>query len=198
MTTNDTVFAMFRETGALLDGHFRLTSGLHSPQYFQCARVLQYPRYAEALCGRIADHFRPSPIDVVAAPAIGGIVVGQETGRQLGVRTIFTERKDGVMQLRRGFAIGRGERVLVCEDVITTGGSVGEVIDIVKECGGELVGVGAVVDRSGGKVEFGNSFAALTMEVVTYPAELCPLCRDGIPVDQPGSRDVFRPSSSGR
>ena len=115
-------------------------------------------------------------------------MVGQETGRLLGVRTIFAERKEGRLQLRRGFAIGRDERALVCEDVITTGGSVREVIDIVHNCSGEVIGVGSVVDRSGGKVRFENSFAALTMDVVTYPPELCPLCREGVPVDRPGSR----------
>ena len=130
------ILSVFRDSHALLEGHFQLTSGLHSDTYFQCAKVLQYPRYAELLCGEIAHQFRPENIDVVIAPALGGIVVGQEVGRQLGARTLFTERKEGVMQLRRGFAIEAGERVLVCEDVVTTGGSVVEVIAIVRKSGG--------------------------------------------------------------
>ncbi|MBM2841932.1 MAG: pyrE [Bacteroidetes bacterium] len=127
------VLSIFKASGALLEGHFQLTSGLHSNQYFQCAKVLQYPNHAASLCADIASQFRASPIDAVIAPALGGIVVGQEVGRQLDARTMFTERKDGVMQLRRGFEIQRGERVLVCEDVVTTGGSVAEVIRIVKQ-----------------------------------------------------------------
>ena len=173
---------------ALLEGHFQLTSGLHSPTYFQCAKVLQYPANAELLCREIASRFRDDKIDVVIAPAMGGIVVGQEVGRQLGSRTVFAERKDGVMQLRRGFEIKKGERVLVCEDVITTGGSVNEVIEIVKRNGGNIVGVGAIVDRSGGKAEFPRFTPTLTMEVITYTPESCPLCRQGMPVEKPGSR----------
>ena len=120
----DQDLSIFKDTGALLEGHFLLTSGLHSNQYFQCAKVLQHPGHCESLCSVIADHFRTHRIDVVVAPAMGGIVVAQEVGRQLGVRTIFAERKEGVMQIRRGFTIAAGERVLVCEDVVTTGGSV--------------------------------------------------------------------------
>src|SRR5512136_155894 len=118
------VVEIFRESGALLEGHFRLTSGLHSDQYFQCAKVLQYPKFCETLCGAIAAQFRDARLDVVVAPALGGIVVGQEVGRQLNVRTMFTERSEGIMQLRRGFSVAPGERALVCEDVVTTGGSV--------------------------------------------------------------------------
>lgn len=191
--TPEQVLALFKETRALLEGHFQLTSGLHSPNYFQCARVLQYPRYAEQLCGVISSHFRAARPDAVVAPALGGIVVGQEVGRQLGVRTMFTERKDGVMQLRRGFEIAPGERVLVCEDVVTTGGSVKEVIAIVKSLGGVVAGVGCIVDRSGGTVTFemddtGAYVATLYMDVVTYRPEDCPLCKQGIPVTKPGSR----------
>ena len=186
--TNEEILSLFKQSKALLDGHFQLTSGLHSPHYFQCAKVLQYPEFATKLCSEIAAAFRGKPIDVVIAPALGGIVVGQEVGRQLNVRTMFTERKDMEMQLRRGFEIAPGERVLVCEDVVTTGGSVREVIDIVNRQGGILVGVGAIVDRSGGKIEFPNFFATLTMQVVTYKPEECTLCKEGIPVDKPGSR----------
>jgi orotate phosphoribosyltransferase len=191
--TKDDILSLFQQTGALLEGHFQLTSGFHSPQYFQCARVLQYPKHAEALCRLIAQRFDNNNIDAVIAPALGGIVVAQEVGRQLGVRTMFTERKANIMQLRRGFHIRSGERVLVCEDVVTTGGSVIEVIDIVKQSGGKVVGVGYIVDRSGGKVRFdvengGTQFAALHMSVLAYKPEECPLCAQGIPVLKPGSR----------
>jgi orotate phosphoribosyltransferase len=191
--TNEQILSIFKNTGALLDGHFQLTSGLHSPHYFQCAKVLQFPEYATLLCGQIADRFRDRKIDAVVAPALGGIVVGQEVGRQLNVRTMFTERKDGTMQLRRGFEIRAGERVLVCEDVVTTGGSVSEVIEIVKSYGGVVAGVGYIVDRSGGRTTFeisdnGPQFALLRMDVVTYKPDTCPICKQGIPVQKPGSR----------
>lgn len=187
------VLAIFREAEALLDGHFQLTSGLHSGQYFQCAKVLQYPRFAETLCGVIVGQFRTRTIDVVIAPALGGIVVAQEVGRQLGVKTMFAERKDGAMQLRRGFEITPGERVLVCEDVVTTGGSVVEVIDIVKKHGALTAGVGYLVDRSGGTVKFaidesGLQCAVLHMDIKAYNQAECPLCKQGIPLVRPGSR----------
>ncbi len=187
------VLSMFKESGALLEGHFQLTSGLHSNQYFQCARVLQHPHHATALCADIVAQFNSCTIDVVIAPAMGGIVVGQEVGRQLNVRTMFTERKEAVMQLRRGFEIRPGERVLVCEDVVTTGGSVFEVLKIVKELGGMPVGVGFIVDRSGGRVKFelgggGVQHSVLQMDVVTYQPDACPLCKQGLPVEKPGSR----------
>jgi orotate phosphoribosyltransferase len=186
--TSDEILAMFKSSGALLEGHFQLTSGLHSPRYFQCAKVLQYPRNNELLCGLIAARFGGSKIDVVIAPALGGIVVGQEVGRQVNARTIFAERQDRALQLRRGFHIGRGERVLVCEDVITTGGSVSELLDIITGNGGLIVGVGAIVDRSGGAAKLPGLFAALKMESVTYRPDSCPLCQAGIPVVKPGSR----------
>ena len=188
--TDDEILSVFKETGALLEGHFQLTSGLHSPRYFQCAKVLQHPRHMETFCGLIAAHFQGKPFDAVVAPALGGIVVGQEVGRQLGVRTMFTERKEGAMLLRRGFEIAPGERVLVCEDVVTTGGSVEEVIRIVRKSGATPAGVGFLVDRSGGKVRFDTSdqFALLHMDVVTYPPDRCPLCSEGHPVMKPGSR----------
>lgn len=198
--TRDEILSIFHATGGLLEGHFQLTSGLHSPQYFQCAKVLQYPRYAEILCCGIAEKFNDASVGVVVAPALGGIVVAQEVGRQLSsmqsvheVRMMFTERRDGVMQLRRGFELTAGERVLVCEDVITTGGSVNEVVNIVRGAGAYVVGVGSIVDRSGGRVKFdvpvGSQFAVLHMDVVTYSASECPLCKRGIPMELPGSRD---------
>ena len=186
--TGEEILSIFKQSKALLEGHFQLTSGLHSPNYFQCAKVLQYPDYAGQLCGEIAARFKDTKIGAVIAPALGGIVVGQEVGRQLHVRTMFTERKDSIMQLRRGFEISSGEKILVCEDVVTTGGSVREVIEIVQQHGGEIVGVGVIVDRSGGKSDFENLFATMTMQVVTYKPDDCPLCAKGIPVEKPGSR----------
>lgn len=195
--TDQEILEIFKRSGALLDGHFQLTSGLHSPQYFQCAKVLQYPAFAEAVCSVLADRLRLPPLDAVIAPAIGGIVVAQELGRIIArrdkaedrLRVLFTERKDSVMQLRRGFEIRQGERFLVCEDVVTTGGSVREVIEIVGRRGGIVAGVGAIVDRSGGTVRFDVPLvAAVTMKVIAYRPDECPLCAQNIPVDKPGSR----------
>lgn len=188
----DQVLDIFRETKALLEGHFQLTSGLHSPQYFQCARVLQYPKYLHLLSGEIAKHFELSEIEVVVSPAIGGVVVGTEVGRMLRARTIFAERKDGKMDLRRGFEIRRGERVLVVEDVVTTGGSVFEVVEIVKKSGGILAGVGYIVDRSNGRISFdAKQFSVLQLEGVTYQPKECPLCAQGIELVKPGSRGNY-------
>ena len=189
--TKEEILKLFKETGALLEGHFELSSGLHSPRYFQCAKVLQYPRYAELLCGEIASHYAHDRIDVVASPALGGIVVGQEVGRQLGTRTIFAERANGVLQLRRGFEIRSAERVLVCEDVVTTGGSIEEVMEIVKTYEGSITGLASIVDRSTGRIHTPKGislFSLLTMEIETYASDGCPLCRQGIPVTWPGSR----------
>lgn len=189
--TNEEALTIFRESGALLEGHFRLTSGLHSPNYFQCARVLQYPWHAETFCRLIADRFRSEEIEVVISPAIGGIVVGQEVARLLGCRAVFAEREEGVMTLRRGFAIGAGERCLAVEDVVTTGGSVKEVIALAQAAGARVMGAAFIVDRSSGRAQFDVPFfAALKMEVVTFPPEACPLCAQGLPVIKPGSRKV--------
>jgi len=185
----DKILDIFRKTQALLEGHFHLTSGLHSPQYFQCARVLQFPNYLHLFAGELAKHFEYSEIDVVISPALGGIVVGTEVGRLLGVRTMFSERKNGVMELRRGFELRPGERVLVVEDVVTTGGSVFEVIELVNKTQATLAGVGYIVDRSNGTLEFqAKQYSILRMDVTTYKPEECPLCRDGVPVTKPGSR----------
>jgi len=189
---HDQVLGIFRETKALLEGHFVLTSGLHSPQYFQCARVLQYPKYLQLFAGEIARHFEKDEVGVVISPAIGGIVVGTEVGRVLQVRTIFAERKEGKMELRRGLEIYPGERVLAVEDVVTTGGSVYEIIDLVKRADAKLVGVGYIVDRSNGKVTFEpKQFSILQMDVVTYKPEQCPLCKDGSTAVKPGSRGNY-------
>jgi orotate phosphoribosyltransferase len=183
------ILEIFKETGALLQGHFLLTSGRHSNMYFQCAKVLQYPEYTIRVCSIIADYFRDYEIDTVISPAMGGIIVGQEVARQLNKRSIFAEREDKKLTLRRGFSIRPGEKVLVCEDVVTTGGSVFEVIDIVKEQGGVVVGIGFIVDRSNGKVDFGYpQISTMKMEVVSYTPDECPLCKENIPVVKPGSR----------
>lgn len=189
---NEQVLDVFRETKALLEGHFQLTSGLHSAQYFQCAKVLQYPKYLHLLCGEIAKHFEYADVELVISPAIGGVVVGTEVGRMLRVRTIFAERIDGKMQLRRGFEIHPGERVLVVEDVVTTGGSVFEIVDLVKKADARLAGVGYVVDRSNGKILFeAKHFSVLQMDVVTYKPEECPLCKEGGTAIKPGSRGNY-------
>ncbi|MBI9072316.1 MAG: orotate phosphoribosyltransferase [Melioribacteraceae bacterium] len=185
------IIEIFEKTNALLNGHFLLTSGKHSNQYFQCAQVLQYPEYTEQICEDISEYFKDFEIDTVISPAIGGIVVGLEVARQLKKKFIFAERQDGKMTLRRGFKFEKGEKVLVCEDVVTTGGSVFEVIDLVKEAGAELVGVGIIVDRSNGKVKFGvPQTSTLQMEVITYEKDECPLCKQGLEAIKPGSRNI--------
>lgn len=183
------LLSIFQETGALLEGHFQLTSGLHSPRYLQCALVLQYPQHAEMVGRSLAAHFSNERIDTVVAPAIGGIVVGYETARAAGARTLFAEREGGSMTLRRGFSISPGERVLVVEDVVTTGGSTRETIEAVRRAGGEVVGAGSMVDRSGGAVDLGlRRVALLTLDVPAYDPASCPLCQAGTPAIKPGSR----------
>ena len=188
---NQDILQIFQKSNALLNGHFLLTSGRHSNQYFQCALVLQYAEYNEIICGMIANYFKDTEIDVVISPAIGGIVVGQEVARQLGKKSIFAEREDKTLTLRRGFQIEEGKKYLVCEDVVTTGGSVFEVIDIVKNNGGIVAGVGFIVDRSNNKVKFDvPQFSTLQLEAVSFSHEDCPLCKKNIPVIKPGSRKV--------
>ena len=195
--TESEILNIFKKSGALLTGHFLLTSGRHSDRYFQCAKVLQYPEYTEVLCKMIADNFRNTELDTVIAPAIGGLVVGQEVARQLNKRFIFAERpasqgeEDKKLSLRRGFTLDENEKVLVCEDVVTTGGSVFEVIDIVKSNNAKVVGVGFIVDRSNGKVDFKYpQFSTLKMDVVSYLPDECPLCREDIELVKPGSRKI--------
>lgn len=184
-------FNIFKESEALLTGHFLLTSGRHSDKYFQCAKVLQYPKYVEMVCTEISNYFKNYEIDTVIAPAMGGIIIGQEVARQLGKRFIFAEREDKLLTLRRGFSINPGEKVLICEDVVTTGGSVFEVIDIVKHSNAEIVGVGFIVDRSNGKVNFNvPQKSVVKMEVISFLPEECPMCKEGIQFVKPGSRKV--------
>jgi orotate phosphoribosyltransferase len=189
--TRDDVLDLFRRSGALLDGHFRLTSGLHSTGYLQCALVLQYPSDAEALGRALAGRVRHLRPTVVLSPALGGVVIGHEVGRALGVRAIFAERQDGVLTLRRGFMIAENDRVLVVEDVLTTGGSTRETMQVAIAAGGHVVGAASVVDRSGGAVRFDVPFEALLdVELPTYSPDACPLCAKGLPVVKPGSRPV--------
>lgn len=183
------VLNLFKETGAFLEGHFLLTSGLHSPHYFQCARVLQYPMQAQKLCWEIACNFMSEKVNLVIAPALGGIIVAHEVARLINARAIFTERENNKMTLRRGFEIKRDEKVLVVEDVITTGGSISEVMELVQEAGGKLIGVGFIVDRSQNRAQFKvPKFSVIEMDVITYQPEACLLCKQGIPIVKPGSR----------
>ena len=189
--TPEEVLGIFKESGALLEGHFLLTSGRHSRQYMQCARVLQYPHHAARLGEALAQAFQDKGIDVVIGPAMGGILVAHEVGKALGTKALFTERENGVMKLRRGFELQPGEKVLVVEDVITTGGSVREVLEVVKSYGAEPVGVGVLVNRSGGKVDFGVPLASLLeIQIESFEPENCPLCAEGLPAIKPGSRAV--------
>lgn len=192
---SDAVLALFDETGAYLRGHFRLTSGLHSPEYLQCALVLQHPCFAERLGQRLAEALRPllggrDKPELVASPALGGIIIGHEVARALQARFIFTERDpSGKMTLRRGFSVAPGELAVVVEDVVTTGGSTREVVEALRSAGAQVAAAGAIIDRSGGQAEVGAPRVSLaTLNVVTYPPEDCPLCRQGVPVVKPGSR----------
>jgi orotate phosphoribosyltransferase len=187
--TQAEVLTIFKRSGALLEGHFRLSSGLHSPGYLQCALVLQHPREAEALGAALGDLVRSLGVQTVLSPALGGIVIGQEVGRALNVRAIFAERQDGTLMLRRGFALDPGEKVLVVEDVVTTGGSTRETMDVARAAGAVVVGACAIVDRSGGKQGLDVPFhALLPMAVQAYKEDECPLCKQGVPVVKPGSR----------
>jgi orotate phosphoribosyltransferase len=185
------VLQIFKEQGALLEGHFRLTSGLHSGQYLQCALVLQHPKHAAALGDALASRMRELGIlpDFVIAPALGGILVAHEVARALGVRGIFAERQEGILKLRRGFAIGPGERGYVVEDVVTTGGSTRETMEVVQQAGGIVVAAGSLIDRSGGRTDLGVPRVALAvLDVPTYSPEECPLCKSGSQAIKPGSR----------
>jgi orotate phosphoribosyltransferase len=189
--TRDELLDRFRKSGALLEGHFRLSSGLHSSGYLQCALVLQQPDWAEELGQAIADRAREWRPTVVLSPALGGVVIGHEVGRALGVRALFAERQDGDLTLRRGFVLSERDRVLVIEDVLTTGKSTRETMQVARAAGAQVVGAASIVDRSGGAVPFDVPFAALVdIALPTYEPEKCPLCAQGLPVVKPGSRPV--------
>jgi len=188
----DDLLDLFRRSGALLDGHFRLSSGLHSTGYLQCALVLSQPADAEALGTAIADRVRTLRPTVVLSPALGGVIIGQEVGRALRVRAIFAERQDGALTLRRGFVIAENDRVLVVEDVLTTGLSTRETIKVAEAAGAHVVGVASIVDRSGGTARFDVPYESLlAVDLPTYQPDACPLCAQGLPVVKPGSRPVL-------
>jgi len=190
----ESVLELFRSTGAYLQGHFRLTSGLHSAEYLQCALVLQHPAAAERLGRLLAQELRalaPGKIDLVASPALGGLIIGHEVARALGTRFLFTERDaaTGKMTLRRGFTVAPGETAVVVEDVITTGGSTADVIEVLRAAGGQVAAAGSIVDRSGGRADVGVPRVALaTLQIAAHHMEECPLCARGIPLAKPGSR----------
>jgi orotate phosphoribosyltransferase len=189
--TNEEVLEIFKKAGAFLEGHFILTSGKHSPNYFEKAKVLQYPENNTIFAREIIDHFKDKKIDLVIAPATAAIVLGTETARQLNVRSVYSERENGIMSLRRGFEIQPGENVLIVEDIVTTGGSVFEVIELVKKLGGNVTGIGLLIDRSNGKVNFGYDTKALaTVEAVSYDENEIPEWLSKIPAVKPGSRSL--------
>ena len=188
--TNDEVLNIFSQSGGLLTGHFLLTSGRHSDRYMQCAKLFIEPEHAEKLCAALAAKLKGVKVDTVASPAIGGIVMGYVMAKHLGARNIFAERNaDGKMEFRRGFSINPGERVLVVEDVVTTGGSVREVIDLVRAAGGEIAGAAVVADRSAGKADLGCPlYSLLSIEVASWDTADCPICKTSVPLVKPGSR----------
>lgn len=190
--TEAEVKELFVKTGAILEGHFLLTSGLHSPMYVEKFQVLQHPEYTEQLCKALAEKYADQQIEVVVGPVTGGVLLAHEVGKALGTRAIFTERENGQMTLRRGFKIAEGERVLIVEDIVTTGGSIKEVVEVVKKQGGIPVGIGMLVDRSNGKASFDEVpyQALLNLEVTTYQPENCPLCKAGQPMTKRGSRKI--------
>jgi orotate phosphoribosyltransferase len=189
MPTRDDLLDLFKQSGALLEGHFRLSSGLHSAAYLQCALVLSDPKAAERLGRALGEKTSGLGANVVLSPALGGVVIGQEVGRALGVRALFAERVDGVLTLRRGFTLGPTDRVLVVEDVLTTGGSTRETMDVARAAGAHVVGAASIVDRSGGAARFDVPFETLLpIEVTSYQPDACPLCAKGLPVVKPGSR----------
>lgn len=191
MPTREELLDLFRKSGALLEGHFRLSSGLHSAGYLQCALVLQHPTHAELLGQALAARARTLGPTAVLSPALGGVIIGHEVGRALGVRALFAERQDGMLMLRRGFMIGETDRVLVVEDVLTTGGSTRETMQVAAAAGGRVVGAVSIVDRSNGRVEFSVPFhALLAVDLPTYQPDACPLCAKGLPVVKLGSRPV--------
>jgi len=186
---NPSVLEQFEKAGAFLSGHFELSSGKHSNRYLQCALVLQDPIRSESFARQLADRFQKKGATVVIGPALGGVILSYEVARQLGVRAIFAERQEGQFKLRRGFQIQAGEKVLVVEDVVTTGGSTQEVIQLVRALGGVVLGVGALVDRSNGTVQFGVPFESLaTLQIESFDKNTCPSCKERLPITKPGSR----------
>ncbi|OGX41659.1 MAG: orotate phosphoribosyltransferase [Omnitrophica WOR_2 bacterium RIFCSPHIGHO2_02_FULL_68_15] len=190
-------FSLLQGTGALLDGHFELSSGLHSRQYIQCASVLQHPTLAARLCGSLAQGFSADEVSVVAGPALGGITVAYELARQLGARAIFAERAEGKLALRRMFRVEPEDRVLLAEDVVTTGESTLELLELIQHAGATVVGMTSIVDRSGGAVEFPVKYhSLLALTIKTFSVGTCPLCKEEIPLTKPGTRPPRKSSPS--
>jgi len=189
MISKEQILKVFEDNGAILSGHFLLSSGRHSDKYLQCALVMQHPRVCAILSEVITSKLPKGRIDVTIGPAMGGITLAYEVGRMLGSRALFAEREEGKMCLRRGFTLSKGDRVLVCEDVVTTGGSSREVADLAVSLGCEVVGIACLVDRSGGKADVGYPlFSVMELDVSSWPAEECPLCKEGSVANKPGSR----------
>ncbi len=190
--TKERVEEILRQAGVLLEGHFLLTSGKHSNRYLQCARIFRNTRYSEELCAALADKYKNDAVDVVIGPAMGAVQMAYEVSRSLGCENFFTEREDGKMVLRRGFVITPGMRCLLVEDVVTTGGSVVEVKELVEAAGGIVVGIGSIVDRTGGEIQFGVPYRAVySAKVQSWEPADCPLCGEGtIPLIKPGSRKL--------
>ena len=187
--TNEAIIKIFQDSKALLDGHFKLRSGLHSNRFFQAALLLQYPDLAETVCVELAKQFADLEIETVISPAVGGLIVGQEMGRALKVRAIFADKVNDELELKRGFKFKPGEKVLIAEDVITRGGRVQQTIDLVRSLGAEVVGIGVLVDRSGGQATFDIPHKSLIkLELETYDPAACPLCKAGLQIDTPGSK----------
>lgn len=187
--TEQKVLTLMEELGALHNGHFLLSSGLHSDRYFQCARILQFPELARELGAALAAFYEDIPCDLVVSPALGGILIGHEVARALGRRFVFSERKDGEMMIRRGFSLEQGEKVVIAEDVVTRGTSLLEVVKVVEEAGGVVVGLTSIIDRTGGDVELPLPLKSLAkVKVETWDAAACPLCKDGVDLVKPGSR----------
>ena len=193
MISEERVIEGLKEAGVLLEGHFKLTSGRHSNKYLQCAKVFRNTKYSEELCAALAEYYADCGVEVVIGPAMGAVQMAYEVSRSLHCENFFTERDEaGKMALRRGFEVKPGQKVLLVEDVVTTGGSVREVIELVKQAGGDIVGVGSIVDRTGGKIDFGVPFhAVISMEVESWEPDECPLCKAGMPAPvKPGSRKI--------
>lgn len=192
MITNEKAMELLKEAGVLLEGHFLLTSGRHSDRYLQCAKIFKDTKLSELLCKELAERLGDNKPDIVCGPAIGAILMSYEVSRHLNVPNIFAERDNGEMTFRRSFGVEKGQKVLVVEDVVTTGGSVKEVIKLIQDAGGIVCGVGSIVDRTGGKIDFGVPYySVLSMAVESYEAENCPICKEGnLPLVKPGSRNL--------
>lgn len=193
MITNERVTEILKEAGVLLEGHFLLTSGRHSNKYLQCANIFRNTKYSEELCAALAEKYKDDDIQLIIGPAMGAVQMAYEVSRNFGCENFFTERdENGKMQLRRGFSINPGQRVLVVEDVVTTGGSVREVVEYIQQNGGVVAGVGSIVDRTGGKIDFGVPFRAVySVDVQSWEKDECPLCKEGnFELVKPGSRKI--------